>query len=179
MKVKILKEDGYKEAMLGLSLSYGTDKEKAESTAIRLYTKDGGHNKFLESIVVWLDITAPRYFWQQFDTYRIGVTKQSESTMHTILKRELTQLDFEDPIKPIILSNLNDRIQKKEFDQIKNELPEGFLQRRIICTNIKTLRNIIAQRKHHKLALWQQFCAEIFAQTNYPEFYRDLSETIQ
>ncbi len=75
MKTKLLHEHGSQEALLGLSLSY--DSEPNIKVANQLAHKQGGHNKFLESIVVWLDITAPRYWWQEFDTYRIGITKQS------------------------------------------------------------------------------------------------------
>ncbi len=69
MKVTVLEESGYQHALLGLSLSRGITLEHADRVAQRLAGKDGGHNKFLESIAVWMDITAPRYWWQQFDTY--------------------------------------------------------------------------------------------------------------
>lgn len=51
----------------------------------RLFEKDGGHNKFLESVILWLDVNAPLYWWTEADTYRLS-TKQSESTMHTLEK---------------------------------------------------------------------------------------------
>ena len=79
MKVEILKEAGYDEALLGLSLSYGTTIERAEEVAKKIASKNGGHNKFLESIIMWIDVTAPRYWWSQMDTYRM-MTKQSQST---------------------------------------------------------------------------------------------------
>jgi prephenate dehydrogenase len=56
---------------------------------------------------------------------------------------------------------LNDKIAYKDFDAVKNNLPEGFLQRRIIKTDVKTLKYIIEQRKNHRLKEWQQFCKEI------------------
>ena len=83
MNVTVLNEAGYQEALLGLSLSYEQSLDKMPAVAERLAQRDNGHNKFLESIVVWLDVIAPRYWWQEFDTYRIGVSKQSSSTMHT------------------------------------------------------------------------------------------------
>jgi hypothetical protein len=163
MKIKLLKKAGYKEAMLGLSLSFGTTIEKAEDVAETLKYKDGGHNKFLESIYIWLDITAPRYWWQEADTYRIS-TKQSESTMHTLHKRLLSQDDFEYPIYLMTLNRLNGLLtiyqQDKSIENLvalKNELPEGFLQRRIWVMNLKTARNIIVQRRKHKLPQWQEF----------------------
>jgi len=171
MKVKILKECGYEEALFGLSLSYNVnDMQKIEQRAIKLAQMGGGHNKFLESIILWIDIDAPRYWWSQFDTYRIGVTKQSQSTMHTILKRELTIKDFEDTIYGNILDILNRYIKIKDFEMVKAHLPESFLQRRIICTNYKTVRCIISQRHGHKLKQWQNFINSIYEQINYPNF---------
>lgn len=169
MKVEILREAGYNEALLGLSLSRKKPIKAMHAVALKLHGKDGGHNKFLESICVWLDIAMPRYWWQQFDTYRIGMTKQSESTMYTVLHRPLTQMDFARPIWRSTLIRLNTLIEIRSFDQLKLELPEGFLQRRIAMTNYKTLRNMINQRKNHKLDEWRFFCAEILDQVKRPE----------
>ena len=88
MKIEILGEAGYDAAIKGLSLSKGCTIERAKEVAVNLAPKDGGHNKILESIYIWIDIVAPRYWWQEADTYRIS-TKQSGSTMHTIQKRLL------------------------------------------------------------------------------------------
>jgi hypothetical protein len=170
MKIKVLKEAGYEEALLGISLSYGTSPAGMDKVAGRLSPKDGGHNKFLEAMVVWLDVTAARYWWQQFDTYRTGVTKQSESTMHTLMKRDLTAEDFEgDAITPELLEILNRSLKNKDFDEIKVLLPEGYLQRRIVCMNYKTLRNVIIQRRTHRLEEWQTFIKEVLAQVTYPD----------
>lgn len=157
--MKIIEEHGYNSAMLGLSLSYNPPLEKMPNVVTKLLKRDlnGGELKFLEQIVVWLDITAPRYFWQQFDTYRVGISKQSESTMYTLLKRELTQDDFILPIYQNLLDSLNRDIRNKDFEMVKNNLSEGFLQRRIITTNYKTLINIIKQRRNHRLSEWQYF----------------------
>lgn len=175
MKIHILREAGYEEALLGISLSYNQPIQKMSTVALNLAGLDDGHNKFLESIYVWIDITAPRYWWTQFDTYRIAVTKQSESTMHTILKKPLTQDSFESPIPYDILTVLNIYIANKQLNEIKNMLPEGFLQRRIVCTNYKTLRNIIRQRQHHKLKEWNSiFVPEILQQITHPEFLQDV-----
>lgn len=174
MKIQVLREAGYEEALLGLSLSYNQAVENMPKVANKLFNKEDGHNKFLESIVVWLDIAAPRYWWQQFDTYRVGITKQSESTMHTMLKRLLTQGDFEETIFPETLDFLNYLIVNRYFTRIKNELPEGFLQRRIVCTNYKTLRHIIRQRISHKLPQWATFISGLHAQLEHPEFIEDL-----
>ena len=88
MKVEVVNESGYTEALLGLSLSHNQPIENMADVALKLASKDGGHNKFLESIYIWLDITAPRFWWQEADTYRLS-TKQSESTMHTMTNRPM------------------------------------------------------------------------------------------
>lgn len=173
MKIKILRESGYDEAILGLSLSYNVKKEKAVCVATDLYNKEFGHNKFLESIYLWTDVTAPRYWWTEADTYRLS-TKQSESTIHTGGKRPLTQSDFEYPILKSYLEHLNLLIAKEEhLSVLKNVLPEGFLQRRIWVFNYKTLRNIIIQRKNHKLPEWKQFCTYMREKVEHKEFFED------
>lgn len=173
MIVHVLRECGYEQAMLGLSLSFDKPVGDMPKVAEKLYCKEGGHNKFLESIVVWLDVTAPRYWWQQLDTYRTGVTKQSESTMHTIMKRELTLGDFAD-IPLSSLEAINNYIRAGDFDVVKTVLPEGFLQRRILCTNYQTLRRIIKQRRDHRLKEWQYFIEEIMDQLHHQEFLNDI-----
>ena len=172
MIIKILSEHGYDEAMLGLSLSHNQPVENMPEVARKLAHKDGGHNKFLESMAVWIDVTAPRYWWAQADTYRAGMTKQSESTMHTLGKRQLTQMDFVAYIGNQVLDRLNELIEQKRTRQLKIELPEGFLQRRIICTNYKALRHIVGQRKNHKLREWQIFCDAVMGGLEYGEFIR-------
>ena len=158
MKIEIMHEAGYEQALVGLSLSYKQPVGNMPDVAQRIHAQEDGHNKFLESMMVWLDITAARYWWQQFDTYRIGITKQSESTMHTLLKRPLTQDDFEGEIDPATLAHLNELIAARKFVQAKHELPESFLQRRVVCTNYKTIRRMIKQRYTHRLHEWQLFC---------------------
>ena len=187
MKINIIETSGENTALFGIGLSYGITSTYKSCTALHIYSdlynkllktadtlahKQGGHNKFLESINISLDITAPRYWWSEFDTYRVGVTKQSESTIHTITKRTLTQGDFQQPIDEFHLTRINyliDRynregspsIKNSIFAKIKNNLPEGFLQRRIVVLNAKTLQNIIAQRINHRLPEWKQFCGTL------------------
>lgn len=185
MRIKILDDHGLTYAVQGLMLSHGKldfDQivageipDSGFDVASRLAGRDGGHNKFLESIVYWVLIDAPRYWWQEFDTYRVGVTKQSESTMHTITRRQLTRADFEDGIYPETLAKLNTDIlayqayhamvepsreargaAEEIFKRIKVNLPEGFLQTRLVCINAKSLRTVSEQRKTHRLAEWRQ-----------------------
>ena len=157
MKVKILRETGLEEALIGLSLSYNAPLEKMPKVAKRLAARDNGENKFLESIQVWLDVTAPRYWWQQFDTYRVGVTKQSESTMHTWKRRAFSAEAFVEGVDPMILAKLECARQGGDFGYVKRNLPEGFLQRRVVCTNYKVLRHVVRQRRDHKLVEWTEF----------------------
>ena len=141
--------------------------------ARRLALKGDGHNKFLESIVLWVDITAPRYWWQQFDTYRVGITKQSESTMHTMTKRPLTQGDFEHRIPAETLAHLNDLIAGKDWKQVKRLLPEAFLQRRIVCLSYMALQRMIRQRATHRLEEWRTFVDQILKQVAHPKFLKE------
>lgn len=136
--------------------------------ALKLATKDYGHNKFLESIYLWLLVTAPRYFWQEADTYRIG-TKQSESTMHTALNMVLTQENFSHNIDFYVIDLLNNFIKNKDLDNFKRHLPESFLQTRLWVINYKTLNNIIIQRHNHRLQEWKIFIQEIYKQIQHKE----------
>lgn len=177
MKVKVLSEHGYEEAMLGISLSWASNPDRAKQIAPNLAHKQGGHAKFLESIYVWLDVTLPRGVWQEADTYRIS-TKQSESTMHTITKRRLTTEDFENgEIYHRTLDYLNGLISlynknkdKETFLKIKYSLPEGFLQRRIWVMSYKTLQNVYHQRINHKMPQWEQMLQVVLGELEHPEF---------
>ena len=169
MKIKILNEYGHKESLIGIGLNKkiitddieninGRDLKRLQNIADKLSQLDGGHNKFLESIQVWLDISAPLYWWKQFDTYRIGISKQSESTMHTLMKFPLKQTDFQQPLPESLFLMLVKLREQNNFEQLNNCLPHSYRQRRIVNINYKALRNIYFQRKNHKLVEWRQFC---------------------
>lgn len=162
MKITILEEHGFDSAMRGIRLSFDSDIKKMPARAIVLSDMDLGHNKFLESIQAWMMIDAPRFWWSEFDTYRVGMSKQSESTMHTLKKRHISLDDFEHPIPETYLSYLNDLVDDNaDIEVIKNMLPEGFMQKRQVCCNYKTIRNILLQRQKHKLPQWRYFCDEM------------------
>lgn len=171
METKVLHEVGYKEALLGLSLSYNS--EPSARVADTLAHRGNGESKFLESMQVYLDVDAPRYWWSEMDTYRVGITKQSESTMHTLMRRYLSQEDFQDGIDETFLLLLNSGIERKNFRWVKRHLPESFLQRRIVATNYKVLQNIHRQRHNHKLPEWQWFLSSLETQLLYPEYLSD------
>jgi len=193
MKVTILKEAGYEEALYGMSLSFKDrsipkeewwTKERFEKLSKKSevqHKMDGGHNKFLESIQMWIEIEAPRGFWQEYDTYRL-MTKQSDSTMHTIQKRRLTSDDFEYGTDDRAIALLNEiiteetnnftdkgRLTGESLQRVKWNIPEGFLQNRVVCLNYKVLRNMFTQRSDHKLWQWQIFISDVRSQCEHPE----------
>lgn len=166
MKVYDIEVHGIDRALRGLARSYGSPLENMYRRAIALAPLDKGHNKFLRQIQVWCEVEAPRFWWPEFDQYKIGVVSQSDSTMHTLHKQPLTQENFEYEISNYYLDYLNTCIlQFKDGhiskDQLKNDLPEGFLQGRTLNFNYATLREITLQRYNHKLPQWQFFLNEL------------------
>jgi len=191
MKVIVLAEEGMSPARIGLSLSFydhqedlktwwGVEKiEKANKRMQALAFRNGGHNKFLESLQVWVFIQATRGFWQEFDTYRVGITKQSASTMHTLDKREVTAADFEVGTSAVSIAAFNTCLMQykdpeseyfKDITRLKENLPEGWLQERIVNTNYKVLQNMVAQREKHRYKHWRTFVEELKLQLKYSEF---------
>lgn len=189
MRVEVIRECGIREALFGIGLSYGKTSEisvddldhthkpdmaklhdELLSRATKLAGMGGGHDKFLRQICVWLDINAPLFWWKQFDTYKVGTVAQSESTMHTLMKYEINDCFFESPIPDATIARLNALREEKEFYTLNNELPQGYLQRRIVSCNYAVLRNIIQQRKGHKLPEWKQFIWSVVRGVGYPEF---------
>lgn len=183
LQLSVLEEHGYESAMLGMSLSWYDrsiplndwwDEEKlskAHNVAKKLAFKGGGHNKFLESIQVWLLITATRAFWSEFDTYRVGMTKQSSSTMHTLSKRLVKASDFAKGTELEAIAKFNNLLETNpDISQLKYNLPEGWLQERVVCTNYKVLQNIYNQRYKHKLQDWRIFCNKLLCKLNHSYF---------
>ena len=147
--------------------------EKDKELSKKLAKSGTEHAKHLRMIMVWADIKAPRYWWTEFDTYRVGVEKVSCSTMHKLMARPVKVDDFEnDGISPIALDNVIDYINgdmnlyKNTSDtETKNILwrgiiqllPQSYRQKRTVMMSYAALRNIYRQRKGHKLNEWQQF----------------------
>jgi len=182
LNVEKVSEAGYEAALRGLAHNKKQETEKMTAIAEKLATLDGGHNKFLESMVLWLDVRAPRYWWQEADTFRLS-SKQSESTMHT-LTAELLAVNMDDPasVEVFIAENFEPNscsaktlkwiygaAQQKDTIEIKKKLPEGFLQTRLWCMSYKTLRNIILQRRTHRLPHWKEFVRQTLEQIDHPE----------
>ena len=181
----IVEEAGYKAAMQGLSFNKKRSEEEMHSAALKLCNHDGGHNKFLESMIIWIEVQAPRYWWQEGDTYRLS-TKQSESTMHTLVKElqaisegglyEFEKINFDGgytdstvlKVMHIIANQTNiDPIE--QLVQLKRLMPEGFLQKRMWCMSYKTFRNMYLQRKNHRLPHWPKFLAQVLEQLKHSE----------
>ena len=166
MKIYDIEVHGIDRALRGLARSYGSPLEKMHHRAIALAPLDKGHNKFLRQIQVWCEVEAPRFWWAEFDTYKVGTVAQSDSTMHTLMKRPLTQDDFEHSISDNELKLLEyNRIKYYDWtlslSDYKSSLPEGFIQGRTLNLNYAVLREITLQRYNHKLPQWQFFLKEL------------------
>lgn len=141
--------------------------------SMRLASAGTEHAKHLRMVMVWADITAPRYWWQEFDTYRAGVEKVSCSTMHKLMARPLTINDFALDSVPLqliakVVEELNEQMEeyKNEHNEIARktiwrgiiqQLPQGYLQKRTVMMSYAALRNMYRQRKGHKLREWHEF----------------------
>ena len=176
-------EAGFRSAMHGLALSKKQPVENMPALAKKLAFKDGGHNKFLESMIAWFEVRAPRYWWQEGDTYRIS-SKQSESTMHTLINeikaidhcdREAINAYLKENFEPCSVTADQYKLMAHaahhdDITGIKRLMPEGFLQRRVWTLSYKTIRNMILQRRNHRLPLWPSFLNQVLDQLNYPDY---------
>lgn len=134
------------------------------------------HRKFMRMITVYLDITAPLYWWKEFDTYKVGTVANSCSTMHKIHAKEFDISDFSTehlitgPDSPLEL--MHDTIailntmrkfyletkDKKYWWQLIQLLPSSYNQKRTVMLNYEVLANMFAARCNHKLDEWKQLC---------------------
>lgn len=149
------------------------------------------HRKFMRMIAVYLDITAPLYWWKEFDTYKVGTVANSCSTMHKIAEKEFTLENFscehllsywgEEKVNPTIIypctpmQHLNQTIaclnvcrkkyletkDKKYWWQMIQLLPSSYNQRRTVMLNYEVLANIYKSRRNHKLDEWHTLCDRI------------------
>lgn len=138
----------------------------------RLYNAGMEHRKFMRQIFVSMDITAPLYWWKEFDTYKVGTTANSCSTMHKIHSKEFTLDDFshehlcDHSIKTMqkVIDNLN--IERQNFLVSKDKwcwwqmiqlLPTSYNQKRTITMTYENAASMIKQRSGHKLDEWREF----------------------
>lgn len=145
----------------------------------RLRNAGTDHRKFMRMITVYLDITAPLYWWKEFDTYKVGTVANSCSTMHKIADKEFTLDDFSiehlNDDRSAEVSNLEwfeyliihlnrDRRRfietkdKQYWWQMIQLLPSSYNQKRTVMLNYEVLANIYKSRRNHKLDEWHTFC---------------------
>ena len=123
----------------------------------KLVAKGPSHRKFMRQILLSTDIIAPRYWWLQFDTYKVGVTSCSESTMHTLMKNPIDWRHFTHVVPSKYLYFLEELREKGDFERLVGLLPQGYVQKRHVTMNYEVVRNIREQREGHKLPEWQEF----------------------
>ena len=131
------------------------------------------HGKFLRMITVSLDITAPLYWWKEFDTYKVGTVANSCSTMHKIHSKEFTLEDFSHEHLTEFSKTMLERIiavlngyrtsflsnkDKTDWWQLIQLLPTSYNQRRTVLLNYQVLKTMYHARLHHKLDEWRDFC---------------------
>ena len=141
--------------------------------AINLAKAGPSHGKYRRMIVVYLDITAPLYWWKEFDTYKVGTVADSCSTMHTIHTKDFTLEDFScEHLESADLTTLMGiierlNINRKWFVKTKDKqywwqmiqlLPTSFNQRRTVMVNYEVLANIYNTRQNHTLDEWHVVC---------------------
>jgi hypothetical protein len=117
------------------------------------------HAKALRLIRVDCIINAPLFWWSEMDTYEVGIVNGcSESTMHTLKREQLSINDFEYSVSQDIINYIQDKIDNNiTIEDIKNLLPSGYLQKRVISFSYQTLQRIYKQRLNHKLPQWKIF----------------------
>jgi hypothetical protein len=154
---------------------WNNQQERALKRAPLLAPMGEGHNKFIRQIFLYVDIEAPRSFWSEFDTYKVGTVAQSESTMHTLAKRPPTYDDFEEGTTKASIDCFIAQWPdlKTDITKLKENLPEGYLQRRLVTMNYDNIRNIKKQRLNHRYKRWNTFLELLLQQVKYPEYLQD------
>ncbi len=146
------------------------------SLAKRLAKAGSDHRKFLRQIFVSMDITAPLYWWKEFDTYKVGTVANSTSTMHKIQAKEFERGDFScDRLSEDALAVLDAVIaflekERARYNESKDRgawhnmiqlLPSSYNQKRTVTMNYEVLINIYYARRTHKLGEWHTLCDAI------------------
>ena len=146
------------------------------SLATRLAKAGSDHRKYLRQIFVTMDITAPLYWWKEFDTYKVGTVANSTSTMHKIQAKEFSREDFscdrlDEPALAVLDSviafleaercKFNETKDKQAWHNMIQLLPSSFNQMRTVTMNYEVLINVYYARRTHKLAEWHTLCDAI------------------
>ena len=152
--------------------------EKDFDLMTRLRNAGTDHRKFMRMITVYVDITAPLYWWKECDTYKVGTVANSCSTMHKIHAKAFTLDDFShEHLTDRSIRCLENTIYtlnmwrdyfvedkaKKDWWQMIQLLPSSYNQKRTVLMNYEVLANIYKSRKNHKLDEWHDFCRWIEA----------------
>lgn len=148
--------------------------ENDRSLAMRLAHAGSDHRKFLRQIFVSVDITAPLYWWKEFDTYKVGTVANSTSTMHKIHAKPFERDDFShDRLDAAGLAALDtliayleserqkfiaDKENRQPWHNMIQLLPSSYNQMRTVTMNYENLINIYYARRSHKLAEWHVLC---------------------
>ena len=159
--------------------------EKDYDLLRRLTIAGPEHRKWNRMVTVTMDITAPLYWWKEYDTYKVATVANSCSTMHKIQAKEFTLDDFshehleEYPkwlLSEVILelnknrADFNETKDKDYWWQMIQLLPSSYNQKRTVHLNYETLGAMYKQRKHHKLTEWVDFCKVMKEELPYSEF---------
>ena len=146
------------------------------SLAVRLAKAGSDHRKYLRQIMVSMDITAPLYWWKEFDTYKVGTVANSTSTMHKIHAKEFSREDFSiekltgrsveamDALIEVLEEEREKFLETKDKAHWLNMiqlLPTSYNQMRTVTLNYEVLINIYYARRAHKLSEWHTLCDEI------------------
>lgn len=175
--------DNQKDCVAKANFVIGENDMKLAQTLIKAGNE---HRKFMRQIFVSVDITAPLYWWKEFDTYKVGTVANSTSTMHKLATTSITLDCFEtddydrnlsladnpkdddglDNISTFeediiyVLENIRQKYletkDKRYWKELVRWLPESWLQKRTITMNYENVRNMYFQRKYHKLTEWSE-----------------------
>lgn len=154
----------------------------------QLYVGGQPHRKYLRQIFAVMDITAPLYWWKEFDTYKVGTTANSCSTMHKIAAKEFTIGDFS--VEHLLaentvyfgktierLNNARNKFletkDKRYWWQMIQLLPSSYNQRRTVSMTYENVMNMLDYREGHKLDEWREFC-KILKQLPYVGLIRNI-----
>ena len=160
--------------------------ENDHDLMMRLVKAGTEHRKFLRMVTVTMDITAPLYWWKEWDTYKVGTVANSCSTMHKLASRDLTINDFStdnlmcDSYELLegIIEHLNEyrrafeeEGKKQNWWQLIQLLPSSYNQKRTVQLNYEVLAAMCRQRAGHKLDEWREFIEVVRRELPYPELF--------
>lgn len=169
------KSDSYFEDLIDVNSKAYSIGDADHKLMMKLSSGGPVHAKYRRMIVVYVDVTAPLYWWKEFDTYKVGTVSNSCSTMHKIQSKQFTLEDFStEHLSGIYLRTLKDTIDALETARLKfietedkyywwqmiQLLPSSYNQKRTIMLSYEVLSNIYKWRRHHKMdkGHWDVFC---------------------